>query len=76
MGSSGEKRSRKRHKKPEHLPKVGTATENRIEQRGEREAVLANMGLGRNVSPAVRWIVGIVVIVAIVVAIVALVGLD
>ena len=76
MGSSGQKRSRKGGKKPQHLPKVGTATENRIEQHGEREAVMENMGVGRNTSPLVRWIAGIIVIVVLVVAVVTLIALD
>jgi hypothetical protein len=58
MGSSGQK-SRKGKKKPQHLAKVGSATENERLQHAEREAVLENMGVGgaTGVTRVAIWVV-------------------
>jgi hypothetical protein len=53
MGSRGEKRSRKGGQR-QHLPKVGTRSALRAEQRRERQAVADTMGL-RGTPPWVRW---------------------
>ena len=77
MGSKGSK-PRKKHGKPQHpqhLAKVGTATENERLQHAEREAVLDNMGM-RNASSSTRMIIGIVAVVVIALAILALIGLN
>jgi hypothetical protein len=71
MGSKGSK-PRKR-KQSQHLPKVGSATENQRLQHAEREAVLDNMGMG-GASQSTRTIVGIIVVVVIVMALLALLG--
>ena len=42
----------------------------------ERDAVIEYTGLGRNASPVLRRIAGIVVIVVLVVAVVTLIALD
>jgi anti-sigma-K factor RskA len=80
MGSSGQKRSRKAKKgesgKPHHLPKVGTATEERYAQNGERRAVMENLGIDRNASPVWRWTIAIVAVLFVIAAVVALVAID
>jgi hypothetical protein len=78
MGSSGSKpRKRKRQGKatPQHLPKVGTATENERLLHEEQHAVAAQMGLG-NVSPTTRWILIGIAVVIVVAAIIGLIGLN
>jgi len=66
MGSSGQRR-RKGNQKPQHLPKVGTHSE----QHAERQAILDEMGL--HDSPAwIRTTTGIVVTVLVVLALAAL----
>ena len=77
MGSSGSKpRKRKQGKgTPQHLAKVGTATENERLLHEEQHAVAAQMGLG-NVSPTTRWILIGIAIVIVVAAIIGLIGLN
>jgi len=81
MGSKGSKPHKSKHSQhsqhsqPQHLPKVGSATENQRLQHSEREAVLDNMGLARS-SSSTRLIVGVIVVVIIAVAIFALLGLN
>jgi hypothetical protein len=75
MGSNRSK-PRKKHGKPQqhqHLPKVGTATENQRLQHAEREAVLDNMGMG-GASKTTRMVLGIIAVVIVVGAIFALLG--
>ena len=75
MGSKGSK-ARKKHGKQQqhqHLPKVGTATENERMQHAERAAVLDNMGMG-GASSGTRTIVGIIAVVIVVAAILSLIG--
>ncbi len=73
MGSKGSKPRKPRHS--QHLPKVGTATENARALHEEREAVVDNVGLGA----AGHWtkivLVGIAVLV-LAAAVVALIALD
>jgi hypothetical protein len=80
MGSSGQKRSRKAKKgqsgKPRHLPKVGTATENRLEQKGERRAVMENMGVGRQTPAILKWIAVILIILLVVGGVVTLIAIS
>ena len=80
MGSSGQKRSRKakhgQSAKPHHLPKVGTATEERYAQHEEREAVLGNLGMGRGASPIWKWTIGIIAALMVIAAVVALIAID
>jgi len=73
MGSRGQKPRKPKHS--EHLPKVGTATENRLEQRGEREAVLDNLGLG-GIPAWVKLTIGVIATVVVNGAVVALVALN
>ena len=75
MGSKGSK-PRKKHGKPQqhqHLPKVGTATENARLQHAEREAVLDNMGLG-GASSTTRTVLGIIAVLVVIGAILALIA--
>jgi len=71
MGSKGSKP--RKPKQSQHLPKVGSATENQRLQHAERGAVLDNMGMG-NASQSTRMIIGIIVAVVIVGALLALLG--
>ena len=73
MGRQGQKPRKPEHSK--HLPKVGTATENQREQRGEREAVLDNMGLG-GVPSWLKLTIGVVAALVAIGAVVALVALN
>jgi hypothetical protein len=73
MGSKGSKQ--RKPKRSQHLPKVGSATEDQRAQHAEREAVLDNMGMG-NASQSTRTIVGIIIVVVIVVALLALLGFN
>jgi hypothetical protein len=75
MGSSGEKRTRG-GRRPENLPKVGTATENRLEQDGERRAVMENIGIGPGTPSIWKWVIAIVAVVFVIAAIVALVAIN
>ena len=80
MGSSGQKRSRKAKKghsgKPQHLPKVGTATEERYAIHHERDAVMDNMGVGSGVSPILKWGAVILIVLLVVGGVVTLSALD
>ncbi|MDQ1511317.1 MAG: hypothetical protein QOG50_3161 [Actinomycetota bacterium] len=69
MGSKGRKPRNPQHS--QHLPKVGTATENERLLHEEREAVLGQMGL-RNAWSGVKMAVTVVVVVLIIAAILAL----
>jgi hypothetical protein len=73
MGSKGSKPRKPNHS--QHLPKVGSATEDQRSQHAEREAVLDNMGM-RGASQSTRMIVGIIVVIVIVVALLALLGFN
>ena len=73
MGSKGSKPRKPKHS--QHLPKVGSATEDQRLQHAEREAVLDNMGMG-GASQSTRTIVGIIVVIVIVVALLALLGFN
>jgi len=80
MGSSGQKRSRKAKKghsgKPQHMPKVGTKTEERYAIRHERGAVMDNMGVRRGTPPILMWGAVIIVVLIVVGGIVTLIALD
>jgi hypothetical protein len=80
MGSSGQKRSRKakhgQSGKPRHLPKVGTATEERYAQHEEREAVMGNLGMSSGASPIWKWTIGIIAVLMVAAAIIALIAID
>ena len=72
MGSSGGKpRKRKSGKSPQHLPKVGTATENERLLHEEQHAIAAQMGLG-DASSGTKTIVFGVVAFLVIVAILSL----
>ena len=78
MGSSGSKPRKKKKSqgnRPQHLPKVGTATENERLLHEEQHAVAAQMGMG-NASSSTKTIVMGVVIFIVVVAILGLIGLN
>ena len=78
MGSSGSKPRKKKKSqgnRPQHLPKVGTATENARLLHEEQHAVAAQMGMG-NASSGTKTIVMGVVIFIVVVAILGLIGLN
>jgi hypothetical protein len=80
MGSSGQKRTRKANRsgrhRPQHLPKVGTATENRLEQEGERRAVMENIGIGPGTPQVWKWVIAVVAVAFVIAAIVALVAIN
>ena len=59
MGSKGSKPRKPKHS--QHLPKVGTATENQRLLHEEENAVLRQMGLGKGSSSAVRVTMTVVV---------------
>jgi hypothetical protein len=78
MGSSGSKPRKKKKSqgnRPQHLPKVGTATENERLLHEEQHAVAAQMGMG-NASSSTKTIVMGVVIFIVVIAILGLIGLN
>ena len=76
MGSSGSKpRKKKSQSQPQHLPKVGTASENERLLHEEQHTVAAQMGLG-NSSTATKTIVMAIIIFILVVAILGLIGLN
>jgi hypothetical protein len=77
MGSSGSKPRKKKSQgnQPQHLPKVGTATENERLLHDEQHAVAAQMGLG-DASRTTKTIIFAVVIVVVAVTILGLVGLN
>jgi hypothetical protein len=63
MGRAGSK-SRKTHKQPQHLPKVGTPKAEHYEQEQERNAVMGNFGVRK--KGVGYWIVAAVVVVIVV----------
>jgi hypothetical protein len=69
MGSKGKKARKPKHS--QHLPKVGSATENQRLQHEEREAVLGQMG-ARNMSSGAKSAVTAVVVVLVAAAILGL----
>ena len=69
MGSSGEKRKGRKH-----LPKVGSATEEKYATQRDRAAVEENLGI--RPGSMVAWVVGAMMVIAVVTAILALVVLD
>jgi hypothetical protein len=74
MGSSGSKPRKKKnsqHKGSQHLPKVGTATENERLLHEEQHAVAAQMGLG-NLGSGSRNIALIIIGAIVAIAIVSL----
>jgi hypothetical protein len=72
MGSSGSKpRKKKKSNSPQHLPKVGTATENERLLHEEQHAVAAQMGIG-NLSSGPKTILFAVIIFLVVAAILGL----
>jgi hypothetical protein len=73
MGRQGQKR--RRPGRPAHLPKVGTATENQREQRGERDAVLGNFGVA-GLPSWVTLTIGVIAVVVVIGAVVTLVALN
>jgi hypothetical protein len=73
MGRQGSKPRKPR--RSQHLPKVGTATENERALHGEREAVLDNMGLG-STGRGAKVILATIAVLIVVVAILAFVALD
>ena len=61
MGSSGSKpRKKKKSNHPQHLPKVGTATENQRLLHEEQQAVASQMGMGNMSSSAKKILLGVV----------------
>jgi probable F420-dependent oxidoreductase len=75
MGSAGQKRRRKGGK-PRHMPKVGTATEDRYAIHHERDAVMGNMGVGRRTSPILKWTAVILIILLVVGGVVTLIAIS
>jgi hypothetical protein len=73
MGSRGAKPRKPRHS--QHLPKVGTATENERALHEEREAVLDNVGLA-GVGYWTKVVIVAIAVLILVGAVVALVALD
>jgi hypothetical protein len=75
MGSSGSKPRKKKKSQssthPQHLPKVGTATENERLLHDEQHAVAAQMGMG-NLSSGPKTIIFAVIILIVVFAILGL----
>ena len=72
MGSSGNKpRKKKGSHQPQHLPKVGSATENERLLHEEQHAVLSQMGVGRAGS-GTKTLVTIVIVVIVVSALLSL----
>jgi hypothetical protein len=69
MGSKGSKPRKPKHS--QHLPKVGTSTENERLLHEEREAVLGQMGV-RDSGPGVKVAVTAIIVVLIVGAILGL----
>jgi hypothetical protein len=69
MGSKGDTPRNPEHS--QHLPKVGTATENERLLHEEQQAVLAQMGVGR----AGRGVKSVVVVVAVLLVVGAILGL-
>jgi len=68
MGSKGSKARKPAHS--QHLPKVGTATENDRLLHEERQAVLDQMGM-RNASSGVKVAVTAVIVILVVAALLA-----
>jgi len=73
MGSRGQKPRKPEHS--EHLPKVGTATENERALHEEREAVLDNIGLAGTPS-WLKLTIGVVAVLVVIGAVIALVALN
>jgi hypothetical protein len=69
------KRKSRGNGNPQHLPKVGTATENERLLHEERQAVADQMGMG-NLRSGTKTIVMAVVIFIVVAAIIGLIGLN
>ena len=69
MGSKGSKPRKPKHS--QHLPKVGTTTENERLLHEEREAVLGQMGV-RNASSGVKIAITAIVVVLLVGALLGL----
>ncbi len=69
MGSKGSKPRKPQHS--QHLPKVGTATENQRLQHEERQAVLGQFGM-RNASSGAKVAVSVVLVLLIIGAIMGL----
>jgi hypothetical protein len=69
VGSKGDPPRKPEHS--QHLPKVGTATENERLLHEEQQAVLAQMGAGR----AGRGVKSVVVVVAVLLVVGAILGL-
>ena len=65
MGSKGSKPRKPKHS--QHLPKVGSATENERLLHDERQAVLGQMGVG-NASSATKIVVTVIVVALVVAA--------
>ena len=75
MGSSGSKpRKKKKSNNPQHLPKVGTATENERLLHEEQQAVASQMGMGNMSSSSKRILLGVVAAI-IVITIISLIAL-
>jgi len=75
MGSSGSKpRKKKKSNHPQHLPKVGTATENQRLLHEEQQAVASQMGMGSMGSGTKRIFLGVVAAI-IVITIISLIAL-
>jgi hypothetical protein len=73
MGSEGDKPRKRR--RSQHLPKVGTATENERALHEEREAVLDNMGLG-GAGYWTKVVIAAIAVLIVAVAVVAFIALD
>ena len=69
MGSKGSKARKPQHS--QHLPKVGTKADNDREQRGERKAVMDQMGLG-NASKGTKTAFTVVIALLVIGAILGL----
>ena len=70
MGRSGSK-SRKTHKQPQHLHKVGEAPGTKASMHAEREGAMDAMGIG-GLSSGTRNVIIAVVVIAFVCAIIGL----
>ena len=73
MGSKGSKPRKPKHS--QHLPKVGTATENKRLQHEEESAVLKQMGLGTGSSSTAKIALTVFIVVMVVGGIIALLAL-
>ena len=75
VGSKGKKPRKPSHS--QHLPKVGTKTEEERMMHEEHQAILDTMGMGGlgKGGRSVVWIVGILMLVAAIVALIILVAI-